>query len=145
MKNIKQLIVIVMLFAPFYAAQAQNLDIVDEPICFLVVNKADHEINGHIMTDKYPRPDGLIDRHKENFRLQAAGSRDPEKGYPTDRVEFCSYGPFYPGRKLDLTIKTLFPVFSCKTRIDKGPILIHSEPRTEDVFGGVNMWADCYD
>ncbi len=110
----------------------------------MLVNEAPHSVNGHIFTEKYPKPDGTYGRHKSNFRLQAKGTMHDE-GYPLDKAEFCSYGPFFEGRMLEITLKTLFPVFSCKSKIDQGPIMIHSEPREDDPFGGVRMWADCYE
>ena len=81
-------------------------------------------------------------RHVSTIRLEAAGSTDPKTGQLTDRADICASGPFYPGRQLDLTLRTLFPVFSCKTRIDKGEIVIKAERKADD--SGVDMWAECY-
>lgn len=120
-------------------------EIVAEPICFLVINEADHSVNGSFVTDLYPRPDGKEARHRSNFRLEKAGSIHTEKKYPTDRAEFCSYGPFYEGRKLEFVVRTLFPVFSCKTNIESGPIIIQSTPRVNDPMGGFDISAQCHD
>ena len=125
----------------FAAAQ----EVLQDPICFMVVNTAPHKVYGNIGTDRYTAPDGTVARHRSNFRLDAAGSTNPEKGYPTDRAEFCSYGPFYPGLKLEFVIRTLFPVFSCKTKIDQGPIIIKSTPKADDPMGGVDMSAACFE
>lgn len=117
-------------------------DIVQDPICFVVKNEAPYSIYGSFMTDFYPHPDGTKARHRSNFKLEAAGSVDEETGYPSDAGEFCSYGPFFPGRKLEMTLRTLVPIFSCQTRIDMGPIVIHGERKPE---GGTNTWADCFE
>jgi len=124
-------------------AQNEDLDIVDQPICFAVVNTADHTMNGDFSTDYYTNEDGIKAKHRSNFRLQAAGSKD-EAGKASDRAEFCSYGPFLPDRMLTLRLRTLFPVFECKTRVDTGKeIVLKSERRPDD--SGVQMWAECFD
>lgn len=120
-------------------------EIVPEPICFVVINEAPHSVNGSFVTDLYPRGDGSEARHRSNFRLKEAGARHEEEGYPLDRAEFCSYGPFFEGRKLELTIRTLFPVFSCQTNVESGPIIITSKPRVHDPMGGVDYSAKCYE
>jgi hypothetical protein len=130
-----------LIFAGF-EAKAEQSDIVAEPICFNVRNSADFTMYGNFGTDFYTTPQGSQARHRSNFRLEAAGSVDAE-GYPSDRAEFCSYGPFYPGRKLDLTIRTLFPVFSCKTRLDGGEIVLRATRKAND--SGYDYFADCFE
>lgn len=125
-----------------FSSRASAQDIVSDPICFQVRNDANFMVYGHIGTDYFLHPNGEKARHRSNFRLDAAGSFD-EEGYESDRAEFCSYGPFYPDRKLYFTLRTLFPVFSCKTRIDQGPIVIKGQRRADD--SGVEMWAECYE
>ena len=117
-------------------------DIVKDPICFMVRNSADFTMYGNFGTDFYTNPSGGQARHRSNFRLEAAGSID-EQGYPADRAEFCSYGPFFPGRKLELQIRTLFPVFSCMTRIDQGEIVLRADRKSDD--SGYDYYADCYE
>ena len=119
-------------------------EIVSDPICFMLINRANHKINGTFRTDLYTREDGKQARHSSNFRFDATGSKD-EQGYPSDRAEFCSYGPFYEGRKLELTIKTLFPVFSCKTNVESGPITLSSEPIEDNPMGGYRYFATCFE
>lgn len=123
-------------------AQQLSLDgeIVSEPICFNVKNTADHMIFGTIGTNYYVAADGTQARHRSTFRLEAAGTKDKE-GYPADIAEFCSYGPFFEGRKLELMLRTLFPVFSCYTHIEQGDIVIKSERKEDD--SGNRIWAEC--
>lgn len=123
-------------------AQTAQPDIVSEPICFAVRNAADFTMYGNFGTDYYTTPDGAQARHRSNFQLKAAGEKD-EDGFPADRAEFCSYGPFFEGRKLELTMRTLFPVFSCKTRLDGGEIVLHAERNADD--DGYEYYADCYE
>lgn len=129
-------------FPGIAVAQNENLDIVSEPICFSVRNEASYLIMGHFMTEQYTKPDGTISRHRSNFRLNAAGEVNKNTGEPLDRAEFCSYGPFFEGRKLEMVLRTLFPVFSCQTKIDQGEIIIKGEPKPE---GGVRTWAECFE
>ena len=129
--------------AAFAQVDNSKLDIVQEPICFALKNEASYSVNGGIQTAKFTRPDGVISRHRSNFRLKAAGEIDPKTGEPADRVEFCSYGPFLPDRQLILTIRTLFPVFECKTRVDTlQEIVIKGQRRADD--NGVMTWVECF-
>jgi len=118
-----------------------GLDIVAEPLCFEVVNEAPYSVYGDFSTDLYTRPDGIRARHRSNFRLAAGGTLGPG-GAQADRAEFCSYGPFLEGRKLELTLRTLVPTFSCRTRVDAGPIVIKGFRQPE---GGTKTWAECYE
>lgn len=97
---------------------------------------------GNFGTDFYTNPSGTQARHRSNFRLEAAGSVS-EEGYPTDRAEFCSFGPFFPGRTLELQIRTLFPVFSCNTRIDQGEIVLRADRKANN--SGYDYSATCYE
>ena len=118
-------------------------EIVQEPICFVLRNTATHKVYGNFATNYYMHPERQIPtRHRSNFRLDPEGSID-EEGYPADAAEFCSYGPFFEGRKLELVLRTLFPVFSCMTKIDQGEIIIKSERNASD--SGFDQWAECYE
>lgn len=128
-----------MCLTPF-SAKAQ--EITPDPICFIVKNTAPYKVYGSFVTDYYTMEDGSRRRHTSNFRLEAAGDTDPKEGYPTDRAEFCSYGPFYPGRQLEMIIRTLVPIFSCKTSVELGDIVIKGERKTGPQ-GGTKTWAEC--
>ena len=119
-----------------------GLDILSEPICFSLRNEAPYKVYGTFSTDYFMRPDGIKTRHRSNFRFDVPGSKDPETGEPTDRAEFCSYGPFFKGRKLELTLRTLVPIFSCQTRIDQGEIVITGFRKPE---GGTETKATCFE
>ena len=137
------LLAALLVFVSFaFEAKAEKPDIVSDPICFQVRNSMDFTMLGAFGTDYYTTPQGTKARHRSNFRLEASGSVD-EEGYPSDRAEFCSYGPFYPDRKLELTIRTLFPVFSCMTRIDQGEIVLRADRNASD--SGYNYYADCFE
>ncbi len=137
--------VLILLAWPHSAhAQNENLDITQEPICFALRNTADYRVNGSFVTDKYMRPDGIRTRHRSNFRMDPPGSVNSNTGKPSDRQEYCSYGPFLPNRQLILTLRTLFPVFECKTRVDTGQeIVIKGARRADD--NGVITWAECFE
>ena len=120
-----------------------KLDIVQDPICFALRNEADFRVYGKFSTDRYTRTDGVTTRHRSNFRLEKAGTKDEETGAYKDRSEYCTYGPFLPNRQLILTIRTLVPVFECKTRVDtRQEIVIKAERKADD--SGVNTWAECF-
>ena len=145
MKHVFLVILTILMFPQISGAQGidnSTLDIISEPICFTLRNTADYTVAGNLATAHFQRPDGIVSRHRSNFRLSAAGSFN-DAGEPTDREDFCSYGPFLPDRQLLLTIRTLFPVFECKTRIDQGEIVLKGQRRADD--NGVITWAECFE
>lgn len=125
----------------FYAAPAIAQEITPQPICFTIRNEAPYRVYGDVTTNFYTTPDGTEARHTGTFRLNKAGARHKKKGYPLDVAEFCSSGPFYPGRQLEITLRTFVPIFSCKTSIEVGEIVIKGQYKKE---GGVRTWAVCY-
>lgn len=113
-----------------HVAQAASADgeVVDEPICFNVVSQAPYTVYGSFITNFFTRDDGARARHRSNFRLET-----------NQKAEFCTYGPFYEGRKLELVIRTLVPVFTCKTALS-GDIVVSGRRKPE---GGTETWAAC--
>ena len=103
-------------------------EIVATPICFNVINKAPYTVMGGFSTNVYKTKDGIETRHRANFRLEKE-----------QQTNFCSEGPFYAGRKLDLVLKSLIPLFSCRTAIT-GDIIIYGREKEE---GGTDTWAAC--
>lgn len=103
-------------------------EVVTDPICFNVINNASYNVFGTFVTGVYTAEDGSKARHRSNFRLE-----------PAQKSQFCTTGPFYEGRKLELVLRTLIPVFSCKTAIT-GDIQIYGRRKPE---GGTDTWAVC--
>jgi hypothetical protein len=98
------------------------------PQCFNVINKAPYTVLGTVSTDYYTRPDGMKARHRSNFNLKTG-----------EQTRFCTQGPYYEGGKVELVLRTLVPVFDCKTRVD-GDIVINGRMKPE---GGTDSWAIC--
>ena len=111
------------------ANAGQDGEVTSSSLCFNIINKAPYGIRGSITSDFYTRPDGIRAHHRSNFRLE-------EK----EMTEFCSTGPFYEGRRLELTLRTLVPIFSCKTRADTD-VLVYGR-MLED--GGTETTAVCH-
>lgn len=111
-----------------YSGPMVKGEVVDEPICFTVHNRAPYSVFGTVSTDKYQTPEGVTAHHRSNFRLKTG-----------EFTEFCSKGPFYEGRRLEFKLRSLVPLFSCKTKID-APIIIQGRHKPE---GGTESWASC--
>ncbi len=114
--------------APPMSAPAGQDDVLKDPLCFNVVNKAPYTVYGSLSTNFYTAADGKKARHRSNFRLNEQ-----------EQAQFCTYGPFFDNQKLDLVLRTLVPVFSCKTAVT-GDILIYGRRKAE---GGTDTWAVC--
>lgn len=116
-------------------------EVTASPICFSLRNEAPYMVFGEISTDYYTTPNGTQARHNASFRLEKSGARNPKTDNYTDRRQFCSTGPFYDGRQIELTLRTLVPVFSCRTNIEMGEIVIHGVINQD---GSAKTWAVCY-
>lgn len=103
-------------------------EVSDVPHCFNVINKAPYTVFGSINTNYFINADGIKTRHKSNFRLEY-----------DDYAEFCTYGPFYEDGKVELVLRTLIPIFNCKTA-PTGDIVIYGRRKAE---GGTETWAAC--
>lgn len=97
--------------------------------CFTVVNAAPYTITGSLVTAPFEVADGTTSRQRLNFRLG-----------PQQNHRYCSFGPFYPGERLELVVRSLVPLFSCYTAA-QGEITIRGEMKRE---GGTRTWADCF-
>jgi hypothetical protein len=94
--------------------------------CATIRNAANQQITGVIKTDSF-KFKGQIRRHEKNFVLQDG-----------ETVEVCSTGPFYPGYKVELTLRTIMPLFNCKTRLS-GDIVL----RRKEIDNYTALYADC--
>ena len=114
-------------YGPPFSALAAG-EVSPSPICGVLYNSTSYKVYGTLSTDIAGEKEGMEIRHTESFKIEAG-----------KRMEFCARGPFYEGRRLELSLRTLFPVFSCRTRIDR-EITISSRPKSE---GGYEYSADC--
>ncbi len=104
-------------------------EITAKPICTYLVNRSDQTIIGTIATASQTIASGDTVRHRENFRLESG-----------ERKQICAAGPFYEGRRLELVLKTLLPLFDCKTKIDREIYL----DATVQESGFKKLSATCY-
>lgn len=105
-------------------------EVVTTPLCFRVINEAPYTLMGSLYTNFYTDKERQKARHTSNFRLE-----------PGQSQPYCSYGPFYEGQKLNLVLRSLVPLFSCKTALHsdiylRGKVLEN---------GGTQSWATCHD
>ncbi len=119
-------------------------EVTAEPICFNIINDSDQIIYGSVVTDYITREDGLKIHYDGTFRLAPKGTVTPETGYRKDFSEFCTRGPFFPGRQMQITLRTLIPVFSCKTSIEAGDVVVHSKIIMKNGIKTRKYWATCY-
>lgn len=98
-------------------------------VCGVIRSTIPFKIYGTLSTDVAGQKEGVDVRHKSAFSLTEG-----------QRIEVCSQGPFYEGERLELTLKTMFPVFSCRTKIDR-EITLSVTPR---MGGGYDYNATCF-
>ncbi len=105
-------------------------EILSRPICGVLVNKSEQTIMGTVSTAPQTINSGDSVRHRDNFRLEAG-----------ERKEICARGPFYEGRRLEIVLRTIIPLFDCKTRLDRGDIALDV---TVKESGFRTLTATCY-
>ena len=126
------LILILLSAVPAYAqppSRQQTGEITSRPICGKLINRSDQTIMGTMATKSQRLPGGEMAAHQENFKLLSGEKR-----------EFCAAGPFFEGQRLELTLRTLIPLFSCYTKIDRD-IFLDAKP---DETGFKKLSATCY-
>lgn len=99
-----------------------------DPQCGTLVNTSDVRVYGTIRSDFYADESGVKKRHEVQFRLEPEGDQ-----------QICSTGPFYEGYTVSLSLRTLMPVFECKTRL-AGKIYLHAEKQPDE---STKLYADC--
>lgn len=123
------LAVAILLLLPATGRAQQTGPFSPTPICSDLINETGYAVYGAVETDRLQDPRGEIIHYKSNFRLKAGES-----------TQICSNGPFFEGGKLTLTLRSLFPLFECKTSLGQ-PITIHATPKER---GGFDWSATCY-
>lgn len=126
---VKLFLASVLFLLSFSQAQSQEL-YSPLPHCALIKNETLDEMIIQIRTDYYLRDDGSRDYYETILRIDAGKDR-----------EICAKGPFYPEYKVDLIIKSLFPLFDCKTKL-QGEIPVRER---KDGSGSREFYAVCVD
>jgi hypothetical protein len=98
------------------------------PQCAMIKNTTNSTLFLMIRTDFFENQDGSKERFQTTLRLE-----------PQAAQEVCAKGPFFPNYQVDLSIRTLIPIFSCKTRL-QGEIAITSTQRDD---GSQKFSAEC--
>lgn len=125
-------VVLAMIVIGFFpaAAHAQAGTFSDTPICSTLINKTGFTIYGSVETNKVTQPNGETAYYKSNLRLGA-----------DETTQICSSGPFFEGQRVTLSLRSLFPVFECKTALGK-PITLNAKRNKTDT--GYDWSATCY-
>ena len=96
--------------------------------CFIVKNTAPYTVLGSVVTNYVTDLAGRKGRQMSTFRLA-----------PNNQKQYCTMGPYYPGTRIAMMLKTVVPVFSCYT-VAQGTI----EIKGEFLPGGkTHSWINC--
>lgn len=107
------------------AAGMPHGEVTRQPICSKLTNRSTVTIQGTITLAAQKLANGETHQFSENFKLS-----------PNETQDVCASGPFYAGRRIDLTIRTLIPLFSCKTALGQEIFLDMKE-----VDGGLKQYS----
>lgn len=119
-----------MVFSNAYAQEKPDPEYVYPPICFEITNTAPYTVFGEVSTAEDQNDQGKIVTHRAVFRL---------KNQESEPV--CSTGPYYEGSRLRITLRTIFPIFECKTLIyEDADIIIRGQVQND---GTTETWIEC--
>ena len=129
MKHALMILALMFVAMPANAQRAgEDGEILSRPICSKIINRSEQTMIGTLSTAPQKTRGGESLTNSQNFRLEAG-----------DKLEFCAAGPFYKGQRLHLVLRTLIPLFDCKTRIDHDIYL----DAKEDKYGFKKLSATC--
>ncbi len=126
----KYVLALFLLLVPL-SAQAEEL-YTPQPQCADIKNETDGKVFVAIRTDFYAKPDGTRSYYETVLHL------DPGKFQ-----QVCAKGPFFPDYKVLLMVKSLLPLFDCKTKM-QGTIAVRSRP-AKDNPEAHDYYATCVD
>ena len=124
----KYFLALLFLLIPVSAQAAELYS--PQPKCAVIRNETKDKTFVAIRTDFYTKPDGARSYYEEIMHLK-----------PDEERQVCAKGPFYDGYKVNLIIKSLFPLFDCKTKLE-GTIPVREKPTPS---GGRDFYAVCVD
>ena len=78
------------------------------PLCSIIKNQSERTVFIAVRTNYFEGADGTKQRHEASLRLN-----------PTEKQQVCAQGPFYDGYRVEVILRTLIPLFDCKTRLGK--------------------------
>ncbi len=120
--------IIFMLLLMSFPNLAEAAEVTPFDECANLRNMTDQTIMGVVRTAPFKSTTGNVQRHEGSFRLE-----------PDEIATICSKGPFYDGYRVELVIRTIIPLFTCKTRLS-GEIYLR---KTENNEGITKLYAEC--
>lgn len=99
------------------------------PQCAIFKNETKDIMFVGIRTDFYTKPDGKKSYYEEVMHIK-----------PGNMQQACVKGPFFPGNKVILMIKSFFPLFECKTKL-QGEIYVREKQKENG--DGRDFYATC--
>lgn len=126
-----------LLFLCFFSIPSLAQEYLDQPICFKLVNNAPYGVYGDVKTapDTYkgeqPNITSRKISHTATFRLKEG-----------ENMPVCTTGPLFAGNKVLITLRTLVPIFECKSAIYHGAEIKIQGSRKKDGFG-TETWVEC--
>ena len=120
--------ILAALFLAMITSSAHAAEVTPFKECASIRNDVGYTVMGVVRTAGFRTPNGQVQFHEGPFVLEDG-----------ENVVVCSTGPFYPGYKVELTLRTIMPIFTCETRLS-GDIAIRKR-ETED--GITELYADC--
>lgn len=117
---------LILLTSASHTARAGEVTPFEE--CATLRNMSDQSIMGVVRTAPFKTTTGDPKRHEATFRLEA-----------DETAQICSKGPFYEGYKIELMIRTIIPLFTCKTRLS-GDIMLRKKQNDD---GTTKLYAEC--
>ena len=127
MKNAILSCLVLMILLPL-STHAEEI-YTNEPRCAIFKNETKDTMFVGVRTDFYTKPDGTRSYYESVMKIRAGNMQ-----------QACVKGPFFPGYKVALMIKSFFPLFECQTKL-QGDIFIREKPKASGE--GRDFYATC--
>ena len=76
------------------------------PQCSVFKNQSERTVFVAVRTNYFEGTDGTKQRHEASIRLE-----------PQEKQQICAQGPFYDGYRVEVILRTIIPLFDCKTKL----------------------------
>jgi hypothetical protein len=78
----------------------------EKPLCSIMHNDSERTVFIAVRTNYFIAPNGEKNRHEASLRLE-----------PMQKQQVCAQGPFYDDYRVEIILRTIIPLFDCKTKL----------------------------
>lgn len=126
-----------LLSSLFFATQVAAYDaehplLSPTPQCADIRNKTNRTVYVGVRTNYFMGKDKSKERHEASLRLD-----------PNEHQQVCATGPFYDDYRVEIILRTIMPLFDCKTKLEGSLTITATDAKTDDGDTYTKLSLDC--